>query len=73
MHRKKSIIRNLSLVILGKENVNGNTHIAPIFAIKEIKLSIYTCHDQCEVLWKLDGVGPVDNRPFTDWLHHKKK
>ena len=19
---------------------------------------------------KLDGVGPVDNRPSTDWLHH---
>ena len=20
--------------------------------------------------WKLDGVGPVDNRPSTDKLHH---
>ena len=23
-----------------------------------------------QVLQKLDGVGPVDNRPFTDKLHH---
>ena len=22
------------------------------------------------VIWKLDGVGPVDNRPSTDKLHH---
>ena len=22
---------------------------------------------------KLDGVGPVDNRPSPDYLHHKKK
>ena len=25
------------------------------------------------MLYKVDGVGPIDNRPSTDKLHHLKK
>ena len=27
-------------------------------------------HNVCEIYNKLDGVGPIDNRPSTDKLHH---
>ena len=30
-----------------------------------------TQHIVWGALWKLDGVGPVDNRPSTDELHQK--
>ena len=29
-----------------------------------------TCLQISEYSWKLDGVGPVDNRPSTDKFHH---
>ena len=37
---------------------------------------VYDLELKIKCIMKLDGVGPVDNRPFTDKLHHfdrKKK
>ena len=39
--------------------------------IKALNMSFGFLHDMIVVdMKKLDGVGPVDNRPSTDKLHH---
>ena len=34
------------------------------------KIDVYTRETSTLIILKEDGVGPVDNRPSTDWLHH---
>ena len=34
------------------------------------QVSCVICSSSSKYVWKLDGVGPIDNRPSTDKLHH---
>ena len=40
--------------------------------LSQFAIPHFTCHisKASHVIKKLDGVGPVDNRPYTDKLHH---
>ena len=72
MHMDKHL---LLLTVLDSQVLMGATRFQthPFFtttAQKEERKNVFTTTEYNIILQKLFGLGPVENRPSTDWLHH---
>ena len=73
--KQLALSSELSITVLGKSSIDRSTLLCPKKRgwVDEALVYPYTVHTHniyTLLMSKLDGVGPVDNRPFTDKLHN---